>query len=382
MNLKIIPTVLGLLVLLGALSPAGAQAATGNGLDRMGQQLEQAFPVLEGVVLTVAGDTLTLDLKQGQPVRAGDILTLIRFGEEIIHPVTQQVVGRQETDLGEIRVTEVRKDYSLARALALSPDHQPRRGDGVRSVFKKMSVLVAPIHTVASGNVDADTLQLAMESRLAASPRFRVPDFDLKLWMLESGLKMKSLTDPHHLGRLKCQVKVDAILVAKVINIQNQTALSYKMIATGNGEVIKTARLLVPDLESLAAPRRQERPAVQTDFQSSKGGLFRFVDKQEFDFEVVDFAVGDLNGVGGCIVHDFAAPVIEVHAGFVEPVTEKVEDVTAHRFAITHHALGVEPVQRTIERQRLRVEDVEARACDALLVDGPAQRVLVHHVAS
>ena len=298
MNLKIIPTVLGLLVLLGALSPAGAQAATGNGLDRMVQQLEQAFPVLEGVVLTVAGDTLTLDLKQGQPVRAGDILTLIRFGEEIIHPVTQQVVGRQETDLGEIRVTEVRKDYSLAQALALSPDHQPRRGDGVRSVFKKMSVLVAPIHTVASGNVDADTLQLAMESRLAASPRFRVPDFDLKLWMLESGLKMKSLTDPHHLGRLKSQVKVDAILVAKVINIQNQTALSYKMIATGNGEVIKTARLLVPDLESLAAPRRQERPAVQTDFQSSKGGLLQFVGRHEFDFEVVDFAVGDLNGNG------------------------------------------------------------------------------------
>jgi len=307
MNLKI-TTSLCLLVLFGASVPAGAQSNAGNGLDRMVRQLEQAFPVLEGVVLAVKGDTLTLDLKQGQPVQPGDLLTLIRFGEKIVHPVTQEVVGRQETDLGEIRVTEVRKDFSRARALELAPGNAPHRGDGVRSVFKKVSVLVAPIRSKVSSGFDTDALKLEMESRLAASSRFQVPDFDLNLWLLEAGLKRKDLTDSRNLARLKSQVEVDAIMVANVLNVRKQTVLSYKMIAAGSGEVIKTARLLVPNLAassplarnrtSSSLARSREPGEVQTDLQSSKGGLLRFVDKQEFDFVVVDFAVGDLNGNG------------------------------------------------------------------------------------
>ena len=296
MNLKII-TSFCLLVLVGASSTAGAQSDAGKGLDRMVRQLEQAFPVLEGVVLAVEGDILTLDLKQGQPVQPGDLLTLIRFGEKIVHPDTQKVVGRQETDLGEIRVTEVRKDFSLARALELAPGNQPRRGDGVRSVFKKVSVLVAPIRSEVSKGIDTDAVKLAMESRLAASPRFQVPDFDLNLWLLEAGLQRKDLTDSGNLARLKSQVEVDAIMVADVRNVRKQTVLSYKMISAVNGEVIKTARLLASNLAAAARARPREQGEVQTDLQSRKG-LLKFVDKQEFDFEVVDFAVGDLNGNG------------------------------------------------------------------------------------
>ena len=135
MRIKIIIT-LCLIALAGASSPAGAQSGTGDGLDRMVQQLEQAFPVLEGVVLAVEGDTLTLDLKQGQSVQPGDLLTLIRFGEEIIHPTTQKVVGRQETDLGEIRITEVRKDFSLARLWRWPPTTN-RAGATAYGVFSK-----------------------------------------------------------------------------------------------------------------------------------------------------------------------------------------------------------------------------------------------------
>ena len=296
MNLKII-TSFCLLVLVGASSTAGAQSDTGKGLDRMVRQLEQAFPVLEGVVLAVEGDILTLDLKQGQPVQPGDLLILIRFGEKIVHPDTQKVVGRQETDLGEIRVTEVRKDFSLARALELAPGNQPRRGDGVRSVFKKVSVLVAPIRSEVSKGMDTDAVKLAMESRLSASPRFQVPDFDLNLWLLEAGLQRKDLTDSGNLARLKSQVEVDAIMVADVRNVRKQTVLSYKMISAVNGEVIKTARLLASNLAAAARARPREQGEVQTDLQSRKG-LLKFVDKQEFDFMVVDFAVGDLSGNG------------------------------------------------------------------------------------
>ncbi|NIQ01112.1 MAG: hypothetical protein GWM98_12460, partial [Nitrospinaceae bacterium] len=65
----------------------------------------------------VDGDRVTLDLKQGQPIEEGDRLNLIRFGEEIIHPVTKKKIGREETDLGQVEILKVRPNFSLARTL-------------------------------------------------------------------------------------------------------------------------------------------------------------------------------------------------------------------------------------------------------------------------
>ena len=83
---------------------APALGASAESLDRIVSQIDSMFPPLEGVVVSVDRQILTLDLKQGQPIKQGDRLKLIRFGRDIIHPVSKKKIGREETDLGEVEV--------------------------------------------------------------------------------------------------------------------------------------------------------------------------------------------------------------------------------------------------------------------------------------
>ena len=111
-------------------------------IDRIVAQIDAIFPPVEGVVVSIDKQTLILDLKQGQPVKPGDRLELIRFGADIIHPTSQKKIGRQETDLGKVEIIEVRRDFSLAKLV--DPMIQVRAGDGIRSPFNKLTFLVVP----------------------------------------------------------------------------------------------------------------------------------------------------------------------------------------------------------------------------------------------
>ncbi len=287
----------GLILILAAASAFAQSGESSASLDRIVSQIESMFPPTEGVVLSVEGDTLFVDLKQGQPVGKGDRLQLIRFGEEIIHPVTKKKVGRKETDLGEVEITEVRKDFSLARAL--DPAVRARPGDGVRSPFKKLSFLVAPPAIETKKKIDKDRLRLNLEKRLNRHPRFQVPVFELGLWMLENGVDAEALVRPRNLNRLRQKVQTDYVLVPRVRSVKNKTVLSYQLFSTRDGAMVKQAKILSDRLPLLPkpAPRRMREEGVQTRFDE-KEGLLKYTGKQEFPFEIVDFDVGDLNGDG------------------------------------------------------------------------------------
>ena len=152
-------TTFALLFCFAGVAPAGASDAS---MDRMVAQIESLFPPMEGVVVSVDDQILTLDLKLGQPINKGDRLNLIHFGSDIIHPVSKKKIGRKETDLGEVEVLEVRQNFSLAKLL--DPTVLARPGDGVRSPFNTLSFLVAPPSIGVSKKIDRDRLRLELEA--------------------------------------------------------------------------------------------------------------------------------------------------------------------------------------------------------------------------
>jgi VCBS repeat protein len=287
-----IPLITLLLIVFSQDAPADDNHA--DGVERMVRQIETLFPVLEGYVLSAKGNRLAVDLKRGQPVTPGQTLKLIRYGATITHPVSQKVIGREETDLGQIQIKEVRKDYSLARVI--TPGVKAQKGDGVRSVFKKVNILVAPVQADPGVAGNPQALGLEIESRLNHHVRFKVPTFDLSIWLLENEVPLPSLTRPENLARLRKQITSDAILLTQVRSIKGKTVLSYHLVSSSDGSVLKEARVLIPSLSLAKAPIKEQR--VQSDFRNEKEGPVRFVGKQEFDFELVDFAVGDLTGKG------------------------------------------------------------------------------------
>jgi hypothetical protein len=274
--------------------PGNALAQSSASLDRLVSQIESMFPPLEGYVIEVEGSGLTLDLKQGMPVAPGDRLKLIRYGRELFHPVTKKKVGRKETDLGEIEVLEVRKNFSRARAL--DPTVLPKEGDGVRSAFQKLSFLVAPPQAKSKKKINVDRLRFNLESRLNQHPRFEVPAFDLGLWMIDKKLNIQSALQSRNLKKLLGKVEANFILIPSVRTVKGKMALNYKLISTIDGSLKKQANIMSDDLPAPDAPRERGR-RTQANFQQ-KQDLFKFVGKQEFPFEVIDFDIGDLNGDG------------------------------------------------------------------------------------
>ena len=262
-------------------------------LDRIVSQIESLYPPLEGYVIAVEGNGLTLDLKRGMAVKKGDRLKLIRYGRELFHPVTKKKVGRKETDLGEVEILEVRKDFSHARSL--NPTALPKEGDGVRSPFQKLTFLVAPPNIKTRKKIDADRLRLNLEKKLNRHPRFEVPAFDFGLWMIDEKLNETSALKSKSLRRLKRKVNVDLILIPNVHTIKGKMVLSYKLISSKDGSLQKQAQVLSDDLP--AAQARRERRGTQTSFDA-KNQPFKFIDKDQFPYEIVDFDVGDLNGDG------------------------------------------------------------------------------------
>ncbi|MDA8560705.1 VCBS repeat-containing protein [Nitrospinae bacterium] len=283
-----------LFVTLILIVPSNALAQSSASLDRMVSQIESLFPSLEGYVIAVEGSGLTLDLKQGMPVEPGDKLKLIRYGRELFHPVTKKKVGRKETDLGEVEVLEVRKDFSRARAL--DPTLLPKEGDGVRSSFQKLSLLVAPPQIKSKKKVNADRLRYNLESRLNKHPRFEVSSFDFGLWMMDEKLNIKSALKSRNLKKLNAKAKADFILIPSIRSVKGKMALNYKLVSAVDGSLKKQANIMAENLPTSDAPR-EHRGRTQTSFNDKKD-FFKFVGKQAFSREIVDFEVGDVNGDG------------------------------------------------------------------------------------
>jgi hypothetical protein len=272
--------------------------ASVEGLDRIVSQIDSMFPPLEGVVVSVDRQILTLDLKQGQPIKQGDRLKLIRFGRDIIHPVSKKKIGRKETDLGEVEIIEVRQNFSLAKLM--DPTTLVRASDGVRSPFNELTFVVAtPRIETKKKTIDSDLLRIQLEEKLASHPRFQVPSFELDLWLLENNLSVQGLLTPKHLAQLRDQVNADYLLVSGVGSIKKKLVISYKLYSARTGQLKKQAKILSDQLPAQHAKRVPLREhEVQRSFSRPEDGLTQYVGKKEFQFKIVDLDVGDINGDG------------------------------------------------------------------------------------
>ncbi len=286
------------LVLFTGAAASAQQGGSVSSLDKIVAQIDDLVPEVEGYVISVENKTLTLDLKQGDPIQVGDKLNLLRFGDDIVHPVTKKKVGRKETDLGAAEIIDVRKDFSLARAVELKGAVRP--GDGVRGRFRKIVLLIAPPQAEAEKKQSADRLKWNLEQRFKKHPRFEVPAFDLELWMLENGIGAESLVKKDGLQRLRSKVKADFILLPRIRSVKGKSALSYRLVSAKDGTLQKRGRVLTGPLPKSAPQVAEKQPReqdVQSDFASSEG-MLTYAGRHELPFEVVDLDVGDVNGDG------------------------------------------------------------------------------------
>jgi len=88
-----------------------------NMINRLALKISQDLPLVEGYVINVSGDQLTLDLGAAKGIKKGMKCIVYQEGREIIHPITKKVLGKETDELGELKLVQVYAEYSIGQVL-------------------------------------------------------------------------------------------------------------------------------------------------------------------------------------------------------------------------------------------------------------------------
>jgi hypothetical protein len=100
-------------------------------IEGLAWKLKQAFPLVEGWVLSKEDDSMLIDLTQRHHIRPQMKLIVFREGKTISHPITGRLLQTPSERLGEARVTSVFKDLSEATLLSEVKGQQVKQKDKV-----------------------------------------------------------------------------------------------------------------------------------------------------------------------------------------------------------------------------------------------------------
>ena len=153
---------------IAADKPLGVEEFTS--VEELAVSLSTYFPKAQGDVKAVQGDRLTLSLAKKDGIIPGMMLTLWRDGREILHPVTNAVIGRAEDEIGTIEVTSVGEASSTAIMKKKLKD--PAVGDRARITPRRINLAVLPIQP------DHPEIVRTLVERLNEFGRFNVLDPD------------------------------------------------------------------------------------------------------------------------------------------------------------------------------------------------------------
>lgn len=106
-------------------STAAADESRSELLNKIVRDMES----LEGHVVMVKDNDILIDLDQSTGVVVGDIFTLSKAGEKVIHPHTQKMLGVTEEIQAVLKISRVRAGFSHAQSL-MGREHL-KKGDKV-----------------------------------------------------------------------------------------------------------------------------------------------------------------------------------------------------------------------------------------------------------
>jgi hypothetical protein len=169
----------GALVLLAAaVTPAVAGTADriGATFTLMADEFIQAFQPVEGIVVSIDGDEIFLDIGSGRGAQVGQEYTIFRKGAAFMHPMTGKPLGFYEEVLGWAQVRRTQPEFSVATFVPAPDGPRPQPEDGVRITRGRIKVAVAPILDLSGTRADLRRVPYLIATVLERSKRFQVVD--------------------------------------------------------------------------------------------------------------------------------------------------------------------------------------------------------------
>lgn len=86
-------------------------------INGLATKIAQDLPLVEGYVINVESDRLTIDIGANKGLKKGMKCIVYKEGKEIIHPMTKKVLGKETEELGQVKLVQVFAEYSVGQVI-------------------------------------------------------------------------------------------------------------------------------------------------------------------------------------------------------------------------------------------------------------------------
>ncbi len=210
-------------------------------------RLAAVFPRIEGLIIGFEGDQVLIDRGTPDGVFQGMELEAFREGEEFKHPLTGEVLGRLDKELGLLRVLQVREKYAVATVTKKSEKAEIRQGDQFRVPMARMIVAFPNCEVEEIKGVNAKSVTKDLATALVRTGRFElIEERQLRSMLLaDKTLTSGDLADPRTLRQLFEKGKAQALLLGRLTPLATGVSLDVQVYSTltGNPLVLASAEV-------------------------------------------------------------------------------------------------------------------------------------------
>jgi hypothetical protein len=228
---------------------AGVADRIGATFTMMADEFIQAFQAVEGIVVSLEGDEIFLDIGALRGGQVGQEYTIYRKGATFLHPLTGRPLGRYEDVLGWAQVRRVQPEFAVATFVPAPDKPRPLPEDGARITRGRIKVAIAPVLDMTTTNSDLRRVPYLIGTVLERSKRFQVVDPLAVGDMFASGLRVEEmLARPDRAIRAAKNLDVAGWVVPVLLERRGGITLDVTYISAVTGMALISRRMnLLPN---------------------------------------------------------------------------------------------------------------------------------------
>jgi len=282
-----------ILIVLVFIFSTGSSFAQENVLSQKVSELADklAFAV-EGYVVGVSGENVYINLGQESGIVEGIKFEVVRLDEEHPFKMGDKIIGYPGTEVGQIEITKVRKEMSLAKVIKKVMDMQ--EDDKVYQEMKKVTRIAITEFTYGNEFNDfTRNVQDILYTNLIQRGMTVVEREKMEQVLKELGNTFTGMIDSTTAAQIGKMLGVEAIVVGTVADMGNSVDLRARLVDVEKGAAITAAQVDVvkdPTIAGLLGAEVRRLIYGKDRIVSTKEAkTIQEVDAQSFNFKLIDW---------------------------------------------------------------------------------------------
>jgi len=250
-----------------------------------------AFAV-EGYVVGVSGETVYINLGQASGIVEGIKFEVVRLDKDRPFKMGEKIIGYPEAEVGQIEITKVRKEMSLAKITKEVMDIQ--EGDKVYQEMKKVTRIAITEFTYGDEFNDfTRNVQDILYTNLIQRGMTVVEREKMEQVLEELGKSFSGMLDSSTAAEIGKMLGVEAIVVGTVADMGNSVDLRARLVDVEKSAAITAAQIDVvkdPTITGLLGSGIRSTLYGERGIAPPKDATtIQEVNIQSFNFKLVDW---------------------------------------------------------------------------------------------